>query len=79
MANSSPSSHAPEHGADGGELWVVPAEGGEARKTELTTHDAFLGELNIHPDGKRIGYSVKSWTTEYWVLENFLPGLAAAK
>ncbi len=72
-------SHAPEHGADGGELWVVPAEGGEARKTELTSHDAFLGELNIHPDGKRIGYSVKSWKTEYWVLENFLPGLAAAK
>ena len=72
-------SHAPEHGADGGELWVVPADGGQARKTELVTHDAFVGELNVHPDGKRIGYSMKSWQKEYWVLENFLPASAAAK
>jgi hypothetical protein len=69
----------PEHGSDGAELWVVPTDGGEARKPEFATHGAFIGELNVHPDGKRIAYSVKSWQKEYWVLENFLPASAGAK
>jgi hypothetical protein len=55
------------------------SDGGEARKTELASQGTFIGELNVHPDGKRIGYSVKSWKTEYSVMENFLPALAAAK
>jgi Tol biopolymer transport system component len=54
-------------------LWVVPAEGGQARKTDLTVK-GFLGGLNVHPDGKRIAYSVGSGRREYWVMENFLPG-----
>jgi len=54
-------------------LWVVPAEGGQARQTDLTVK-GFLGGLNVHPDGKRIAYSVNSRRAEYWMMENFLPG-----
>lgn len=54
-------------------LWVVPAEGGQARQTDLIVKGSLSG-LNVHPDGKRIAYSVSSTRREYWVMENFLPG-----
>jgi Tol biopolymer transport system component len=56
-------------------LWAVPAEGGQARQTDLTVK-GFLGGLNVHPDGKRIAYMVWSHRPEYWVMENFSAGVA---
>jgi Tol biopolymer transport system component len=55
-------------------LWVVPAEGGQPRQTDLIVKGSLSG-LHVHPDGKRIAYSVSSTRREYWVMENFLPGL----
>jgi Tol biopolymer transport system component len=53
------------------ELWMIPAEGGEARKLGLTI-DRIL-ELSIHPDGQRIAFSSGGPGAEVWVMENFLP------
>lgn len=53
-------------------LWIVPADGGQPLKTDLTTKGE-LGELSVHPDGKRIAYSVSNFKMEFWVMENFLP------
>jgi len=53
------------------ELWMIPAEGGEARKLGLTI-DRIL-ELSIHPDGQHIAFSSGKTGAEIWVMENFLP------
>jgi Tol biopolymer transport system component len=60
-----------------GELWSIPAEGGEPRRLDLTGNG--LRDVMFHPDGKRITYSSGTWSSEIWVMENFLPGLSAAK
>jgi Tol biopolymer transport system component len=54
------------------ELWLVPIQGGEARKFDL----AALGmrELCVHPDGRRIAFTSGDDRSEVWVMENFLPG-----
>jgi Tol biopolymer transport system component len=54
------------------ELWMIPAEGGEARKLGLTI-DRIILELSIHPDGERIAFSSGKTGAEIWVMENFLP------
>ena len=56
------------------ELWIFPTDGGEARKSDLVINAGRLGDLSVHPDGKRIAYSVSTNKTEFWVMENFLPG-----
>jgi len=53
------------------ELWMIPAEGGEARNLGLTI-DRILN-LSIHPDGKRIAFTSGEPGAEVWVMENFLP------
>ena len=55
-----------------GELWTVPSEGGEARRTELS-FTGQAGWLSLHPDGKRITYTISQSGDEYWVMTNFLP------
>jgi Tol biopolymer transport system component len=57
---------------DRGQLWAVPAEGGQARRTELT-FTGQAGGLSVHPDGKRITYTMSHSGNEYWVMNNFLP------
>ncbi len=59
------------------ELWVIAAEGGEPRKLDLTM-DA-VDQLRIHPDGQRVAFESGVYTSEVWVMENFLPALRAAK
>ena len=56
----------------GSALWVVPAEGGEARRTELVLSQR-IGEVSLDPDSERLVYSTGSRRTEFWVMENFLP------
>ena len=53
-------------------LWVVPAEGGDARRTELVLPQR-IGEVSFDPDSERLVYSTQSSRTEFWVMENFLP------
>jgi hypothetical protein len=49
----------------------VPAEGGEARRTELVLSQR-IGEVSFDPDSERFVYSTESRRTEFWVMENFL-------
>jgi len=59
------------------ELWMIPAEGGEARNLGLTIDSIF--NLSIHPDGKRIAFTSGKTGAEIWVMENFLPQLKDKK
>ena len=53
-------------------LWVVPAEGGEAQRTDLVVPRR-IGEISFDPDSERLVYSTQSSRTEFWVMENFVP------
>ncbi len=62
------------------ELWTIPADGGEARKTELSTEALTrpVATLSLHPDGERITFSAGDPKHEVWKLSNFLPTLGAS-
>ncbi|MDH5386318.1 MAG: tetratricopeptide repeat protein, partial [Candidatus Aminicenantes bacterium] len=53
------------------ELWRIPSEGGEPEKFDLTADG--LIDLNIHPEGSRIAFTLWHVDEEVWVMENFLP------
>jgi len=53
------------------ELWRIPSEGGESEKFDLTADG--LIELNIHPEGSRIAFTLWHVDDEVWVMKNFLP------
>ncbi len=61
----------------GDELWRVPVEGGAAQKIELGVRKP--RGIRFHPDGSRIAFWAGENTREVWVMENFLPALAAAQ
>jgi Tol biopolymer transport system component len=67
----------------GSELWLVPVNGGVPRKLDIDLTGAIggqLGKIRLSPDGKRLAYVVgKSYRSETWVLENFLPALKAGR
>jgi Tol biopolymer transport system component len=72
-------SHTAIFGGFDAELWTIPAQGGEARKTELAG-DALAKAasfLSLHPDGQRIAFSAGQPSHEIWKLSNFLDRLAA--
>ncbi|MBI3680365.1 MAG: PD40 domain-containing protein [Acidobacteria bacterium] len=54
-----------------GQLWRIPAAGGEPEKLPLTM--TALRELRPHPDGKRIVFTAGAAKAEVWAMENFLP------
>ena len=65
------------------ELWRIPVAGGAPTKLNLDLGSTILwgdGGLAIHPDGKRVAYTVTETTSshvsEVWALENFLPKAA---
>ncbi len=53
------------------ELWLVPVQGGEPRKLDLTAEG--IRDLRIHPDGRRVAYTSGGDRSAVWVIENFLP------
>ena len=67
----------------GGELWLIPLNGNAQRKLDVDLSaavDGQLGKIRLSPDGKQLAYVVgKSYRTETWVLENFLPKGAGAR
>ena len=67
----------------GGELWLIPLDGSAPRKLDVDLSaavDGQLGKIRLSPDGKQLAYVVgKSYQTETWVLENFLPKGAGAQ
>jgi tricorn protease-like protein len=56
-----------------GELWRVPAEGGDAVKLELPRMES-LRELRVHPDGRRLAFTAGAGAAEVWVMDNLWPG-----
>jgi len=61
---------------DQSEIWIVPLDGSETRKTELAA--VGLRQLSPHPDGKRVFYKAGSSDTRIFKTENFLPSPKAA-
>lgn len=53
------------------ELWLIPIQGGEPRKLELT--DENMHDLSVHPDGRHIAFTAGQTKSEIWVMKNFLP------
>ena len=53
------------------ELWRIPSEGGKPEKFELAANG--LIDLNIHPEGSLIAFTLWNVDEEVWVMENFLP------
>jgi Tol biopolymer transport system component len=62
------------------DLWVLPADGGQPRKTELSAEDLarLRAPFNIHPDGERVTYPAGTRKYEVWKLSNFLDRITAA-
>jgi len=58
-------------------LWRIGAEGGEPQRIGLTMGD--ISQISVHPDGQRIAFKAGESKTEVWMMENFLPGLKAAR
>jgi Tol biopolymer transport system component len=54
-----------------GELWRVPAAGGEPTKIGLKMER--MKHLRLHPDGKRIVFASEKVVLGVWEMENFLP------
>jgi len=64
-----------------GDIWRVPIDGSEPRKLESKL-DASVprpGGFRIHPAGQQITFEIRkpAKPQEVWVLENFLPSVAA--
>lgn len=57
----------------GTELWFVPISGESPRKIDLDVRS--LGTIRLHPDGRQIAFDSTQFSSEVWVLENFLPAL----
>jgi len=58
------------------ELCRIPAEGGESQRLGLKMGDFVC--LSVHPDGRHIAFSTRRLaSSEVWVMENFLPEVAA--
>ncbi len=60
-----------------GQVWRIAASGSEARKLNIPVKG--LRELRVHPDGRRVAMWAQEPGSEIWVLENFLPKMAAAR
>ena len=62
------------------ELWRVSADGGEPQNLGLRMQARVPYGLSVHPDGKRIAFTVGTQRRdEVWVLENLVPMLKNAK
>jgi Tol biopolymer transport system component len=53
------------------ELWRIPSAGGEPAKFELTAGG--LINLDIHPEGSLLAFTLWNVDEKVWVMENFLP------
>jgi Tol biopolymer transport system component len=59
------------------EVWLVPTEGGQARKLAFDLGDTgWSWPIRVHPDGRQIVYIGGGAKKEVWALENFLPKAA---
>ena len=60
------------------DLWMLAADGGQPRKTELSVDlGGLLPLISIHPDGQRVTFSAGARKFEVWKLSNFLDRVTA--
>ena len=59
-------------GEDRPALWIVPAGGGEAQRTDLVLPSR-IGEISFDPNSDRFAFATDARRIEFWVMENFLP------
>ena len=59
------------------ELWRISKEGGKPVKYPLAADG--MVDLSIHPDGQQIAFKSWRYSSEIWVMENFLPEENASK
>jgi len=62
------------------ELWLVPTTGASPRKVDVDVREwsfGAVGQISIHPDGRRIAFLSGDMSNEVMVLENFLPPAGA--
>lgn len=61
------------------DLWMLPAGGGQPRKTELSAENLarLRAPFNVHPDGERVTYPAGTLKYEVWKLSNFLDRVTA--
>ncbi len=69
-----------EGGSNHLDLWMLAADGGQPRKTELSvdyiSRPSYL--INVHPDGERVVFSAGGRKYEVWKLSNFLDRVTAS-
>ncbi len=54
-------------------LWSVPLESGEPREIGVLSTEGAVGQLVVHPDGRRFAFRLhRGYASEVWLLENFL-------
>jgi Tol biopolymer transport system component len=59
------------------DLWRVPVDGGQPEKVGLEKR---CESISAHPNGRQIAFFLNEASiNEVWVMENFLPGLKAAR
>ena len=54
------------------ELWRVQVDTGEQQQIDSPAMDRIIN-VALHPNGRRIAYTVGKRSSEFWVMENFLP------
>jgi Tol biopolymer transport system component len=61
------------------ELWLVPVDGGPARKLDIDVSGWREDGIRLHPNGREIAFFAGGRSEEIWALENFLPGPRASR
>ncbi len=61
--------------ASGSELWNIPFKGGVADKIKLPA--GWNADIDLHPDGEQLAFTVGRNRTEVWVMRNLPSKLAA--
>jgi len=64
------------HGEKKGELWAIPAEGGEPKKLGLGMEQISFGDLS--PDGGKLAFTSTRRKGELWAIDNLIPEIQAA-
>ena len=61
-------------------VWRISVEGGAPQEIRLPMERLdYVGSVSVHPDGRRIAFTSVSSKSEFWMMENFLPPLKAAR
>ncbi len=66
-----------EDGRQRTRVWAIPADGGDARKLDLSTEG--IGKMDLSPDGTQLVFTGTKRKRELWMIKNLLPSHASRK